>query len=63
MAGKYLTPEQIAELKVHQRNLHDVLPQIDRAEKSGVNVASLRMILAQQQQTIHDLLQNYGDAS
>lgn len=60
MAGKYLTQEQIGELKKHARALHDQLPEIDRAERAGVNVDALRLIHTQQMQTIASLLAEYG---
>lgn len=60
MAKIMLTPERVAELRTAQRNLHDILPEIDRAESCGIECDSYRTMVEQAHEKVTQLLSTYG---
>jgi len=58
-----LPPEKIAELRAKQRELHDLLPEMDAAEQCGIDCTMLRSIRDDAFDKINKLIQYYGPAA
>jgi len=55
-----LPPEKIAELKQRQRELNDILTEIDKAEQCGVDCTIPHEVRADAAKKIEKLLQHYS---
>ncbi len=55
-----LDPERVAALKVAQRNLHDILPDIDALEQCGVDCTIPREQYIKSHDQIEKILQLFG---
>lgn len=53
-------PEKITELRRHQRELHDILPELDDAEKCGVDCTPLRELRSSAMEQIEKMIQYFG---
>lgn len=60
MAGFNLSPERAIELAQRQRELHDILPELDKLEQCGVDCTAPHEILRDAQNKIAKLLEFYG---
>lgn len=63
MAKITLTAEQEVELKQAQRALHDVLSEIDKAERCGIDCMQYRAVQQSAASSIQNLLAQYGSGS
>lgn len=57
-----LEPDRIAALKVAQRGLHDILPDIDALEKCGVDCTVPRETYTMAHDQIEKILRLFGSA-
>lgn len=58
-----LTTEKITELRQHQRALHDILPELDNAEKCGVDCTMMRELRNDAMDKIENIIKYFGPAS
>ena len=58
-----LPPDKIAELKQRQRELHDILPEIDKLEQCGQDCSAEHEVLQEAQRRITNILKFYGPDS
>lgn len=55
-----LPPGEVAKLKEAQRQLHDVLPEIDKAEECGVECQHYRELHAEVGRRLAAILDKFG---
>jgi hypothetical protein len=55
-----LSASALSKLKQAQRNIHDILPELDKAEACGIECQQYRQLVADTQQRIESLLTYYG---
>lgn len=55
-----LPAEAINALREADRELHDILPELDKADQCGIECREYRRVVQEQREQISKLLQNYG---
>lgn len=58
-----LPPERIAALQQAQRDLHDILSDMDEAEECGVDCQNYRMMHQEAAKRIDAILRHYGPSA
>jgi predicted DNA-binding protein (UPF0251 family) len=55
-----LSAERVAQLRQAQRQLHDILPEMDAAEQCGIECQQFRSLVQEAQNKITNLLTHFG---
>ena len=58
-----LTQEQVIALQTAQRELHDIIPEIDKAEQCGIDCQLYRQLQQEATDRISKMIEHFGPSA